>query len=156
MKPRPARIEDFPLVRVLDSWNDVKRSERNARISLFLELSQRLFRSRIRDPLVLLHALDDDVRGEGEPDLDMRVCAPHLFHHGVDRLLARLPEGRAEAHDEDGVTLLAAGKGRLLRHEEAEARRSTQSLSCRPNPFMECVSYMCHKSSAFLPSRFFL
>ena len=127
LKPRLTLVEDFPLVGILNARDDVERDESDTRTALFLELLQRLFGRRIANALVLFHALDDDMRREGEHDLGGGMRAPHLLHYGVDRLLARLLERRAETHDEDGITFFTSSERDIVRHKHAEACGSPQS-----------------------------
>ena len=152
LKPRLAFVEDFPLVGILDARDDVERDESDACTALFLEPLQRLFGRWIADALVLFHALDDDVRREGEHDLDGGMHAPHLLRHGVNRLLARLLERRAETHDEDGVTFLTVSPCGIVCHKHAEACGSLQSGARCLYFLMEFVTCMHHIPSFSLSS----
>ena len=96
-------IEDRLVIGIFHARNDIERAQRNARIAVLLELLQRRLRCRNIETFLRLDAVYDDMRSKCQLNLHVRMSRLNRLDRRLNRLLTRILEGRAKAHDEDGV-----------------------------------------------------
>ena len=113
-------LEHCHVIRVFHARNDIQRRDGDPGVALCLELLQCLFRRRVLDALVRRDAVDDDMAREGRDHLHTGMCRLNVLDCGVDGLFPRVFEGRAKAHDHDGILVFKSLQARRLMLQHAD------------------------------------
>ena len=98
-------LVDPHIIVVFHSRDDIEAGQCHAGVAILFELVHCLFRCRICDPFLLLDAIDDDMRRIGGDHFCPRMFGLNGLDGRVDCLGARVLEGGAKGHDDDGVLI---------------------------------------------------